>query len=122
MNNYIEDDRKGQGQAAWFAKEDIAARAEAAYNQHTQFFNSAEHQSRVELAVQLAKGAAKLYKAVYETARNTKEGPLTEVKLDKVEFARGARDQLAQTLLDAGFKADEFKYRQQSQSFRIFVK
>ena len=119
MNNYVEEDNKGQGQPAWFAKEDIAARAEAAYNRHTQFFESAQHQQRVAMAVQLAKGAAKLYKAVYETARNTKEGPFTEVKLDKVEFARGARDGLALMLTNFGF---EFEYRQQSQSFRIFVK
>lgn len=122
MSDYEKDDKKGMGQAAWAAKADIEARAERAVAVHHQFFDSAEHQSRVELAVQLAKGAAKLYNAVYETARDSKAGPFTEVKLHRVEFARGARDQLVETLKQFGFKDGEFEYRQQSQSFRIFVK
>ena len=122
LKNYEKDDHKGQGQAAWVAKADIAARAEAAYERHTAFFTDAQHQSRVELAKQLARNAARLYSAIFETARDGKEGPFTEVKFDRVEFARGARDRLAQTLRDNGFKDDEFEYRIQSQSFRILVK
>ena len=122
MNTYEKDDNRGMNQAAWFAKADIDARAEAAYNQHTQFFEDQKHKNRVALAVQLAKGAARLYKAVYETARDSKAGPFTEVKLDKVMFARGARDQLAETLLAFGFLEGEFEYQKTSESFRIFVK
>lgn len=122
MSKYEKDDKKGMGQAAWVAKADIEARAEKAVAAHAQFFDSVEHQSRVELAVQLAKGAAKLYNAIYETARDSRKGPFTEVKLHRVEFARGARDNLVETLKQFGFNDGDFEYRQQSQSFRIFVR
>jgi len=115
---HIDEDEK-TGQSAWFATNDIAARAEAAYKRHTVFFDSVRHCNRVALAVQLAKGAAQLYKAVYETARDSRNGPYTEVKLDRVEFALGARDRLEATLTNLGF---EFKYMPKTQSFRIFAK
>lgn len=120
--NYEKDDKKGIGQPAWAAKEDIAARAEAAYQRHSAFFDSVGHQHRVALAVQLAKGAVKLYDAVYETARDGRSGPFTEVKINRVEFAHGARNNLVDTLKAFGFMDGDFEYRVQSQSFRIFVR
>lgn len=122
MAVYEKDDLQGQGQAAWFAKADITARAKAAYTKHRSFFDADEHKTRVGAAVELAKSAARLYSAVYETARIRKNQPMTEIKLNKVEFARGARNQLVKELESLGFAEEDFEYRVRSQSFRIFVR
>ena len=122
MKYYEKDDSRGIGQPVWFAKADIDARAAAVYKQHSEFFDHAEHKARVAVAVAVATAHAKSCGALCETARNTrKHGIHTEVKLHHVEFNRGMRDQLAAALHTMGYTRDQYEYRPQSQSFRIFV-
>ena len=122
MKYYEKDDSRGIGQPVWFAKADIDARAAAAYEQHSEFFDRAQHKARVAVAVAVARAHARSFGALCETARNTQKlGPHTEVKLDRVEFNRGMRDRLIDALHDMGYEIDQYEYRRRSQSFRIFV-
>lgn len=122
MSDYERDDDKGQNQPAWFAIADIDARSEAAYKKHTSFFEDSEHQDRVALVAQLLKGSARLYSKLFETARESKDGPFTEVKINHVQFAPGARDQLVEMLQEFGFKPGEYEYHKKAPCFRVFVK
>lgn len=120
-NEHINDDEHGMGQNPYWARKDIEARADAAYKAHQVFFDSVAHGARVELATKLAREGARFYNDLFITERQKKGRPYTEVKLNKVEFDRGQRVKLNETLLAFGFLEGEFEYRPASQSYRIFV-
>ena len=120
MLDHIEDDNTGQ--SGWFAVNDIERRAKLAYKKHSQFYESDAHNDRCASAKALVKLHAKLYSDLYVTERDERDGPCTEIKLNKVEFNAGMRVKLEAVLLAAGFNKDEFGYRPASESFFVKVK
>ncbi len=122
MPKHIEDDCNGQGQSGWFAVSDIEARAKAAYKLHGDFFDSVDHNNKVQVATELVLDYAKFHDKLFVTEKQSKGEPLTLVKLNKVEFKPGMRVQLNTALEAAGFIEGEFGYRQASQSYFVKVK
>jgi len=122
MTKKNEDEDKGQGQSGWFAVNDIERRAKLAYKKHSQFYESDAHNDRCASAKALVKLHAKLYSDLYDTERDERTGPCTEIKLNKVEFRPGMRVKLEAVLGAAGFDKSDFGYRQASESFFVKVR
>ena len=120
MKTHIEDDNTGQSR--WFAVQDIEERADAAYKKHSEFFDSDAHIDRCASARALVKLHAKRYSDLYVTERDERDGPCTEIKLNKVEFRPGMRVKLNDVLEAAGLKKSEYGYRTSSESYFVKVK
>jgi hypothetical protein len=120
MKTHIEDDNTGQ--SGWFAVNDIDRRAKLAYKKHSEFFDSDAHTDRCASAKALVKLHAKFYSDLYVTERDERDGPCTEIKLNRVEFRPGMRVKLDDILESAGFKKSEFGYRVSSESYFVKVK
>jgi hypothetical protein len=118
----IDDDKSILSTRKWFAVQDIEERANAAYIKHSQFFDSDAHIDRCASARALVKLHAKRYSALYVTERDERDGPCTEIKLNRVEFRTGMRVKLDDVLEAAGFKKSEFGYRVSSESYFVKVK
>ena len=120
----IEDTGDNMKQPSWFAIDDINAKAEAAYERHKDFFDSSEHKELVEGVERILRPYAKSWGAIYHTARaqTRKRNAHTEVKFNRVLFDKGARDDAAQALVDAGIAADDIVYKPRSQSISVHVK
>ena len=119
MLNFIKDE--DEGQSAFYARNDAEQRAKAAYAAHKGFFDSAAHNTDVALATVVIDGRVRLFDRKFITERVRKGRPCTQVKFDKVEFNKGQRQLLDDSLAAYGFAAGEYEYRPKSQSYSIYV-
>lgn len=122
MKTIDTEDRTAQ--SSWFAVEDINRRADAAYQSNPQFFDDPVHQARCATVESLMRQHVRLVRASYVTARKaTRKQPVhSEVKLDRVEFAKGQRDLLLKKLLTMGIAYDDITYKPATESISVRVK
>jgi len=108
----------------WFAVEDINRRAEAAYRQHQDLFEDAEHQDRVAAVVKLTKDYLSSWNTIYETARakTRNRAANTEVKFSRIQFNRKTKreDYIAQ-LVELGIAREHIIYKPNTESLSIHV-
>lgn len=108
----------------WFAKDDIDAKAEAAYNRHSALFDSVQHQVQVSLVKQICRKHFKGYAAIYETCRaQTRKRPAnTEVKFAHVIKGKGFdRNALEKDLTAIGIAPDMIINKSKTDSFSVHV-
>lgn len=133
INNSVEHSTRGtamidkETEAApyvWFAKDDIEAKAAAAYNRHQAMFDSVTHQSRVALVKQICRKHFKGYSAIYETCRaqTKRRAANTEVKFAHIvkskDFDRAA---LEKDLTTVGIATDMIINKVNTGSFSVHV-
>ena len=121
----VEDTKStAQSGAAYFAIEDIEAKAEAAVTRHPEVFDDSNHQSAVALVEQLAKDFFAGYGAIYSTARAaTKKRPAhTEVKVSRYVLRKTRdTDGFKENLEAAGAKQIVWKPKTESVSFHVWL-
>ena len=121
----IKDTESNTHQNAWFAVEDINARAEAAYLANRDLFDSTAHQLRVDAVVQIMREYFAGWAAIYETARGktSRRAAHTEVKFNRVVLNRARRraDFLA-ALAAVGVDADCVVCKPATESYSVHVK
>jgi len=118
----IVDTENKTAQPGWFAVNDIAQRAAAAYDSAPELYDAqAALADEVEA---LMRKHSKLYRATYQTCRKAtrKQAGHTEVKIDKVEFNPGLRAALVVALELKGIAHDDITYKPATQSMSVRVK
>ena len=111
-------------QTAWFAVQDINRRAAHAYNSNRDFFDSADHQTRVSLVEQIMRDYFADWQAIYTTARAaTRNRPAhTEVKFNRVMLDRKkTRAQFLAALEAVGVSADCVVCKPATQSYSVHI-
>ena len=111
-------------QSKFFALADIEARSAAAYKRHKQKFTSEEHVSRVELVDSILRSLFLGYSAAYQTCRDTKQGPTTEVKyagvvLNTPTTHRRLKNRVVEQLEALGL---DLIYKPRTNSYSVHVK
>lgn len=116
------EDRLSQG--SWFATEDIARRAEAAYLSNPTFFDDPAHIALCNSVEAELKRHALLWNQCYQTARSaTRNQPIhTEVKLNRMQFRPGSRRALEKRLVSMGINSNDITYKPATESISIRVK
>ena len=121
----IKDTESNTRQPAWFAVEDINARAEAAYLANRDLFDSTAHQLRVETVKSIMREYFAGWAAIYETARGrtARRAAHTEVKFNRVVLNRARRraDFLA-ALAAVGVDTDCVVCKPATESYSVHVK
>lgn len=109
---------------AWFAKDDIDARSEAAYHRHSSLFDSAQHQHTVSMVKQICRKHFSGYNMIYETCRaQSRRRPAnTEVKFAHVVLGRKFnRTVLEKELTAIGIHSDMIINKSNTGSFSVHV-
>lgn len=120
----VKDTESSTRQNAWFAIEDIAARAESAYDQNQQFFDDPAHQDRVTQVRKTVAQFLSSYSRIYETCRtSTRKRPAnTEIKFAGIVFDRRRNtNTLQQQLVALGCKPEYIIYKPATDSISIHV-
>lgn len=118
----LETDR-GSTQSPWFVLEDIDARARAAYDKFQSFFDDRLHRVRCDQVEAILRKHARTWNAIYHTSRDSRSrGPNTEVKFNRVEFARGKLASAAAEIEALGIDGNDIVYKPRSISLSVHVR
>ena len=121
---FIKDTEDSKKQPAWFAKADIAARAESAHKANPELFEHPNHLLLVARVEAVVKPHVVSYSKQYTECRpgTSKQPPHTRVKFDHVQFHKGGKKQVDAVLKALGIANDDIVYVPKTPAFYVNVK
>jgi hypothetical protein len=69
-----------------FAAMDVKQKAQAAWQRHSDFFNSAEHLEKIQAVTEIVQNFFRVKKGFYVTPRGGKQNPMTVIKVEDPVF------------------------------------